>query len=329
MDRFHLFQEKLYQVNAENFNSIALDLFQIQAKGNPVYRRWIEILGIQPEKVASLLDIPFMPISFFKSQRIQTGHWDWKDEFTSSSTTGHSLSRHGIKDLVFYLNHAEKCFRSSFGPPAEYHILALLPSYLERQGSSLVAMLDHFIRISQSSYAGFFLNQTDKLLSQVDKLKGEGKKVMLWGVSFALLDLAEKHQPDLSHALVIETGGMKGRRKELTREELHGLLKSGLNVDRVFSEYGMTELYSQAYSKGSNCFYPPPWMKVIIRDVNDPFRKGLIHETGGINVIDLANFHSMAFLETEDLGRVYPDGSFEVLGRFDNSELRGCNLFMV
>jgi len=207
----------------------------------------------------------------------------------------------------------------------------LLPSYLERQGSSLIAMMDHFIRQSGSTYSSYYLYQVDKLLQDIEALRSkDSRKIILWGVSFALLDLAEQHAGiDLSHCLVFETGGMKGRRKEITRAELHTILREKLNVTGIFSEYGMTELLSQAYTRGQFLFTCPPWIKIIGRDITDPLSKGLLRETAGINVIDLANYQTISFIETEDLGKVYEDGTFEVLGRMDNSDVRGCNLMIV
>jgi hypothetical protein len=230
--------------------------------------------------------------------------------------------------MGFYLDHAVRCFEEFFGAITEYNFLALLPSYLERKDSSLVAMMDHFIKKSGSTSSGFYLSNISKLLDDLQNLKEQGRKTILWGVSFALLDLAENKKPDLSHCLVFETGGMKGRRIEITKQELHERLCEGLNVDQIYSEYGMTELLSQAYSKGASTLYCPPWMKVVGRDLSDPFQKGLLGETAGINVIDLANWHSIAFIETEDLGKVYTDGSFEIQGRIDNSDIRGCNLMV-
>jgi len=206
--------------------------------------------------------------------------------------------------------------------------MALLPSYLEREGSSLIAMMDYFIRESASPFSNFYLNNTDQLLGDLECLRTDNRKTILWGVSFALLDLIEKYELDLSHCLVFETGGMKGRRKEIIRAELHATLMERLNVTKIYSEYGMTELFSQAYTSGGQQFSCPPWMKVVARDVTDPFTLGLLGETSGINVIDLANWHTISFIETEDLGKVYADGSFEILGRLDNSDVRGCNLMM-
>ncbi|MEO5603590.1 MAG: hypothetical protein ABIR06_21900 [Cyclobacteriaceae bacterium] len=222
-----------------------------------------------------------------------------------------------------------RCFEQAFGNIADFQFLALLPSYLERHDSSLVVMMDYFIKRSQSPFSGFYLHDTAKLLLDLEKSKSSGlKKTILWGVTFALLDIAERYQPDLGHCLVFETGGMKGRRQEITRNELHTILGQAFQVEGIYSEYGMTELLSQAYSRGKNAFFCPPWMKIVVRDVTDPMLKGLLNETGGINVIDFANLDSIAFIETDDLGKVYADGSFEIMGRLDNSDVRGCNLLV-
>lgn len=234
-----------------------------------------------------------------------------------------------MPDISFYHDHSVRCFEHFFGPVENYHFLALLPSYLERNDSSLVSMMAYFIRQSGSDYSGFYLDNVEKMLADAGKLKRDAKrKTIVWGVTFALLDLAERFKPDLNHCLVFETGGMKGRRDEITRTELHETLRRGLHVDTVYSEYGMTELTSQCYTRGESRFFCPPWVRVIARDISDPFEKGLIGETGAINVVDLANWHSIGFIETEDLGRVEQDGSFEVLGRLDNSDVRGCNLLV-
>jgi phenylacetate-coenzyme A ligase PaaK-like adenylate-forming protein len=328
LDTFKNFERQIYSVNDRSFEDIALQLFRIQARHNSVYNSFVTHLGINPDKIHSLPAIPFLPIRFFKQFEIQTGQWAAQTVFGSSGTTGSATSRHLVKDLDFYLHHSLKNFEHFFGPISDYHFLALLPSYLERQDSSLVAMIDHLIKKTGSPYSGFYLDNIDILLKDLKKLKSSPKKTILWGVSFALLDLAEQHHPDLSHCLVFETGGMKGRRKEIIRAELHHTLKTGFNVSKVYSEYGMTELLSQSYSNGGECFFCPPWLKIIGRDPSDPLQKGLLNETSGINVIDLANWHSVAFIETEDLGKVSPDGGFEVLGRMDNSDVRGCNLLV-
>lgn len=322
------FEQQLYTVNDQSFNDIALKLFQFQARSNPVYSAYIRYLGINPDKIRSVDHIPFLPIAFFKNQEVKTGTWCPETTFTSSGTTGTVVSRHPVKDLRFYLEHAEKCFEFFFGRLTDYHFLALLPSYLERKDSSLVAMIDHFITQSQSPYSGFYLHNTGKLLEDLEKLRRDSRKTILWGVSFALLDLAEQYSPDLSHCLIVETGGMKGRRKEIVRNELHSLLCRHFRVNSIYSEYGMTELFSQAYTRGGNTFFCPPWMKVLGRDMTDPLQKGLQNETAGLNIIDLANWHSISFIETADIGKVFTDGSFEVLGRMDNSDVRGCNLMV-
>jgi hypothetical protein len=304
-------------------------MYRYQASENPVYKAYLNNLGFSVKEPGSILEIPFMPISFFKSHTIKTGAWLEKMRFSTSGTSGRATGVHHVQNLDFYLEHAEKCFNEFFGKLTNYHFLALLPSYLERQDSSLVAMINHFIKGSQSSFSGFYLHNTEQLLLDLEALKKDSsRKVILWGVTFALLDLAENVKPDLSHCIVFETGGMKGRRKEIVRHELHAALKKGLHVNDIYSEYGMTELLSQAYSKGFERFFCPPWMKIVGREITDPFQKGLLEETSGINIIDLANWHSMAFIETEDLGKVYADGSFEILGRMDNSDVRGCNLLV-
>ena len=326
METFKSFD--LYHFNEDAFRDIALSLFRFQVSGNPIYKAFVENLNIEPDSVEQLEDIPFLPISFFKQHSIKTGQWPTDAFFTSSGTTGMQTSTHEIQSLDFYLQHAEYNFMHFFGDLTHYHFLALLPSYLERKNSSLVAMMDHFIKRSGSPFSGFYLNNDAKLLRDLDSLKHSDRKTILWGVTFALLDIAEKHQMDLGHCMIFETGGMKGRRRELTREELHQILCHRFGVPSIYAEYGMTELLSQAYSIAENRFRCPPWMKIMGREITDPFQKGLLAETSGINVIDLANRHSIAFIETEDLGKVYHDGSFEVLGRMDNSDLRGCNLMV-
>ncbi len=328
MESFKSFTQKLYSVNDATFNDIALELFQFQASANPIYGAFIKHLGLSASEISSVGQIPFLPISFFKTHLIQTEQWVPETIFTSSGTTKNGFSKHAVPDLQFYLTHSVKCFEHFFGPVTNYHFLALLPSYLERQGSSLIAMMDYFMRQSNSADSAFYLNDYAGLVEKLGLLKNDTRKTILWGVSFALLDLAEKYALDLRHCMVFETGGMKGRRREITKNEMRDVLSAKINVKSLFSEYGMTELLSQAYSKDDNSFICPPWMRVICRDITDPQTKGLLSETGGINVIDLANWRTISFIETEDLGKVYPDGSFEVLGRLDNSDLRGCNLMI-
>ena len=320
------FEEDLYRVNDQNFEDIAFQLFKFQVEQNEVYRDFVTHL--RRRQVNSLEEIPFLPISFFKTHVIQTGTWIPETTFTSSGTTGQTTSRHPVNTLALYLENTERIFRQFFGPLENYHVLALLPSYLEREGSSLVAMADHFIRKSKSAYSGFYLNQFHALVEKLQELKRSDKKVVLLGVTFALLDLAEAYDLDLSHCLIMETGGMKGRRPELTREEAHRIICSRFNVSSILSEYGMTELLSQAYSFGEGRFLTPLTMKVLIRDITDPFDREPVGQTGAINVIDLANIYSCAFIETQDLGKIHQDGTFEVLGRMDNSDIRGCNLMV-
>ena len=329
METFKSFTSKLYTVNETSFQDIALELFHFQASNNPVYKAFIKHLGLSVHQVSSLEQVPFLPISFFKTKEVKTGQWIPQTTFTSSGTTNSNKSSHLVADLQFYLNHSRKCFEHFFGSVTAYHFLALLPSYLERQGSSLVSMMDHFIRESNSAHSDFYLNNYDGLIAKLEALKNDSRKTILWGVSFALLDLADQYKIDLSDCLVFETGGMKGRRVEITRLEMQDIVKDKLHVKTLFSEYGMTELLSQAYKTSENAYFQcPPWMKVIGRDLTDPLNKGLLSETAGINIIDLANWNTISFIETEDLGKVYADGTFEVLGRLDNSDLRGCNLMV-
>ncbi len=328
MNTFKSFESKLYTVNDHSFTDIALELFHFQASNNPVYHAFIKNLSIDIRSVKNLEQIPFLPISFFKHHLLKSGDWNPEVIFTSSGTGSSVASRHAVASMEFYLHHARRCFEFFFGSLTDFHLLALLPSYLERQGSSLIAMIDHFIKASSSAYSSFYLHDTDRLLGDIQRLHDDNRKILLWGVSFALLDLAEQCKVDLSRVLILETGGMKGRRREITRAELHQILTKTLRAGKIFSEYGMTELLSQAYTRGDERFVCPPWMRVLVRELTDPLEKGIKGQTGGINVIDLANIHSIAFIETEDLGKVYDDGTFEVLGRMDNSDIRGCNLLV-
>jgi hypothetical protein len=328
LNNFNGFKRKLYEVNDGSFDDIALETFRFQAVHNRVYAEFLSYLKTEPFEISTVEDIPFLPVSFFKRHAIQTESWNPQVIFTSSGTTGTAPSRHFVYNLPFYLEHSRKCFEHHFGPLTDFVFLALLPSYLEREGSSLIYMLDHFIKGSQSPDSGFYLRDLDSLLAKIEKLQNSSRKVVIWGVTFALLDLAEQFSPDLSRCMIVETGGMKGRRAEITREEFHQVMRSRLNATEIFSEYGMTELLSQAYSFEGSRFRNPPYMKVIGRDLSDPMQKGVTGENAGINVIDLANWHSISFIETEDQGRVHPDGTFEILGRIDNSDVRGCNLMI-
>jgi len=322
------FINNLLNSNEYNFESHAIELFRWQATYNNTYMSYLFHLGITDvASINKIEDIPFLPISFFKHHNIQSNEWEPQKVFESSGTTGMQTSKHLVKDLNFYHSHAQTLFENEFGSIKNMHVLALLPSYLERDNSSLVSMVQYFIEISGSSQSGFYLSNYDELVETLLKLKADNKNVILFGVTFALLELAEKYKVDLSHVTLIETGGMKGRREEVTRNELYKILNAALNFGHIYSEYGMTELLSQAYGENA-IFTLPNTMRVLIREVNDPFSVAAIGKTGGVNVIDLANVHTCAFIETQDLGRKNVDGTFEVLGRFDNSDLRGCNLLV-
>jgi len=323
------FRERLFNTNQSNFESFALEVFRWQVSENPIYRKFVSHLPIDPFGVKRLEDIPFIPIDFFKDHDIRTGDWRESLTFFSSGTTGSMQSKHKLDDPDFYRRSSRCIFESFYGPLSGFHIAALLPSYLEREGSSLVFMADYFIKKSKPTHSGFFLRDDERLLKTLDLLtKVNGKKLLL-GVTFALTDLAERHELDLSDFIVMETGGMKGKKREATRQEVHQLLKKKLKVKEIHSEYGMTEMMSQAYSSGGGIFLPPPWLRVLIRDVNDPFTFLEENKTGGINILDMANLHSCCFIETKDLGRKTGNGEeFEVLGRFDNSDVRGCNLLV-
>lgn len=304
-----------------------MEVFDYQYNNNNIYREFVNTLGINHKQVSDIAQIPFLPVEFFRNHRIVTGNSPFEMIFESSGTTGVQTAKHFITDLSLYEESFLKTFRLFYGDPEDYLIIALLPSYTEKENSSLVYMADKLIRKSHHPLSGFYKNNIDEMLGILRISKEQKQKILLLGVSFALLDLAEKYSPDLSSIIVMETGGMKGRRKELTRAELHTVLKDKFNISSVHSEYGMTELLSQAYSKGDGIFYCPPWMKVVIRDPQDPMALFPGYgRTGGINLIDLANINSCSFIATSDLGRVYDDGGFDILGRFDNSDIRGCNL---
>lgn len=330
METIKSFETDLYAINEQSFDKIALQLFRYQAEHNPIYQQYIGLLGISIDSVDNITKIPFLPISFFKNHLIKTGAWNTEATFASSGTTGSVTSRHPVYSIDAYLTLCEKTFQHYFGPLEAYHFIALLPSYLERSDSSLVLMIESFIKKSKSPHSQFYSHDHDAVVNAIKTIQASptSKKIILWGVTFALLDLVERYTVDLHNCLVFETGGMKGKRKETTRAELHSILKTGFNVEAIYSEYGMTELLSQAYTKGGNEFYCGSTMKVLAREVTDPLNVGLVGETGGLNIIDLANVHTIAFIAAEDLGKVYSDGSFEVLGRLDNTDVRGCNLLM-
>ncbi len=319
----------VFNISSENdFTDLTLEIFRYQAMHNPVYARWINELGVDYLSVNGLNEIPFLPISVFRNQKVLTGKHEPAKVFISSGTTAMTRSSHYVADLSIYERSLTTCFRKFYGEINEYAILALLPSYLEREGSSLVYMANRLIELSGSEMSGFFLDDYRSLVKRIKLLDDEGKKILLLGVSFALLDLAEYSKINLENHIVMETGGMKGRRKEITREELHSILKESFGLKSIHSEYGMTELLSQAYSGGGGIFKAPGWMKILIRDPHDPFSYYGHGRTGGVNIIDLANIYSCPFIETSDLGVSNPDGSFEIVGRFDNSDIRGCNLLL-
>ncbi len=313
------------QTQAE-FDTLALQVFRYQFKNNPVYRSFCDLLYKHPSDINSINDIPFLPIEFFKTHQILSSKDKVAEIFTSSGTTGSKTSKHLVTDLNIYEESFRKGFNHFYGNIDDYVVLALLPSYLERDGSSLIYMANDMITNSNHTESGFYLNNLEALKDVLLTLESQNKKTLLVGVSFALLDFIETHQLHLKNTIIMETGGMKGRRKEIIREELHQHLKKGFGVDYIHSEYGMTELLSQAYSKGNSRFKTPPWMQVLTRDTEDALTIQNHGKTGGINVIDLANINSCAFIATQDLGRVYADNTFEILGRFDNSDIRGCNL---
>lgn len=319
-------QEQIFgNHNEDDFKKIALQVFKFQYENNPLYQEFCQHLSKNSENVLSLEQIPFLPIQFFKTHSIKTTVFKEQQVFLSSGTTGANQSKHFVKDVSLYKQSFIKSFEYFYGKSENFVWLALLPSYMEREGSSLIYMAEYFV--AKNSESGFYLNDYEALINKLVELKKFQKKVVLLGVSFALLDLAEQFELDLSDVVVMETGGMKGRRKELTREELHAIYKQKLNISEVHSEYGMTELLSQAYSKGKGEFQTPPWMKVLIREVDNPLNYLENNRTGGVNVIDFANLYSCSFIATQDLGK--SDGnSFEILGRFDNSDLRGCNLLI-
>jgi len=315
-------------VTERDFEARALELFRYQYARNKVYRRFADLLGRTPDAVQGMEDIPFLPVAFFKTYEVVSAPPPYEAVFLSSGTTGMTPSRHFVKDLSLYEASFLHAFEHFYGPVTDWTVLALLPSYLEREGSSLVYMARELIRRSGKSESGFYLHDHARLRDTLLRLEDQERKTLLLGVSFALLDLAEKYRMHLHHTVVMETGGMKGRRREPVREELHTYLTQRLGTPAIHSEYGMTELLSQAYSKGQGLFRTPPWMKVLIYEPEDPLSYVRPGQSGGINIIDLANIHSCAFIATRDLGKIHPDGRFQVLGRFDNSDIRGCNLLV-
>jgi phenylacetate-coenzyme A ligase PaaK-like adenylate-forming protein len=314
--------------NDDELNAIALEVFRHQAKNCIVYKEFIAGMKIDADKITAVEQIPFLPVEFFKSHTIVSNTDAAEMVFSSSGTTGITTSRHVVTDVSWYEESFRRAFRLFYGDIEKYTILALLPSYLEREGSSLINMAEDMIRRSNNPDSGFYLYNYGELYHQLKKQQQAKKPTLLIGVTFALLDFVEQYTIDFPELIVMETGGMKGKRKEMIREELHETLCNGFGVDAIHSEYGMTELLSQAYSDGNGLFRIPPWMRIITRDTNDPMSLIKDGKTGGINIVDLANINSCSFIAVQDLGKVYADGSFEVLGRFDNADIRGCNLLI-
>jgi phenylacetate-coenzyme A ligase PaaK-like adenylate-forming protein len=313
----------------KEFEKITLKVFRHQYEHNQVYQDFCSLLKKDKTNVKSLEEIPFLPIQFFKSHAVLSTSNPIQETFTSSGTSGMISSKHLVTDLSLYEQSFRKAFSQFYGNSEDYVILALLPSYLEREGSSLIYMVNDLIESSNHPESGFYLHNYDELVQQLIKIDSSGQNVLLIGVTYALLDVVEKQTFQLKNTIIMETGGMKGKRKEIIREELHEILGNGFGVSAIHSEYGMTELLSQAYSLGNGIFECPPWMQILIRDTEDALTYVDFGKTGGINVIDLANINSCSFIATQDLGKKYPNHSFEVLGRFDSSDIRGCNLMVV
>ena len=313
----------------KQFEKIALKTFRFQHQNNLVYREFCDFLKTDVQKVKSLEQIPFLPIQFFKSHRVVSNENPIQETFTSSGTTGMTTSKHLVTEVRLYEESYRKGFSQFYGNIEDYVVLALLPSYLERKGSSLIYMVEDLIQMTNNPESGFYLHNHEELIEKLIRLDQSGQNVILIGVTYALLDLIEKHPFQLQNTIIMETGGMKGKRKEMIREELHEQLCQGFGVTAIHSEYGMTELLSQAYSVGNGVFECPSWMQILVRDTEDALTYVSDGKTGGINVIDLANINSCSFIATQDLGKKNPNNSFEVLGRFDNSDIRGCNLMVI
>jgi phenylacetate-coenzyme A ligase PaaK-like adenylate-forming protein len=319
--------DKVFRVKEGDFEALALESFRFQGENNPVYKDFLQALKIDPAHIRDITRIPFLPVRFFKSHDIKTTAFEPEIIFESSGTSGSINSLHPVKDISLYEESFTKGFELFFGPVKDWCLIGLLPSDLERKGSSLIYMMDKLIHLSEHPQSGFYLDEYEKLSAVLNELEKRQQKTLLIGVGFALLDFAERHSLPLRYTVVMETGGMKGRRKEMIREEVHTILKKAFSLDHIYSEYGMTELLSQAYSKGEGVFYCPPWMRILMRDEEDPFlvkRSG----SGTINVIDLANIYSCSFIATDDAGKLNAGGGFEVLGRIDGSDLRGCSLML-
>ena len=329
------FEKRVFAASPENFNGLAVELFNYQYANNPVYRQYCDALNTDVETVDAVEKIPFLPISFFKTHAVKTTVFETETVFESSGTTNTVNSKHFVKNTSIYRKSFNSCFEKFYGQPKNKCILGLLPSYLERNNSSLVLMIDELIKVSANELSGFYLYDHEKLHRTI--IHNELLKIptLLIGVTYALLDFAQQYPMQLRNTIVMETGGMKGRREEMTRAEVHRLLREQLSLSLVHSEYGMTELLSQAYSKGDGIFHAPPWMKILLRDEDDPFEINAASDakkksrTGVINIIDLANIYSCSFIATDDYGRLHYNESFEVLGRLDNSDIRGCSLMVL
>ncbi len=327
LENIENFKSKIFNsLSEEEFENLALEVFHFQMENNHIYAPYAALI-LKGETPNNIFEIPFLPIEFFKTEQVICKGMGIEELFISSGTTG-DKSKHLVSDIELYKASFRKSFELLYGDISEYCILALLPSYQENENSSLIFMVDDFISNSKHPKSGFYLDNLSELSEAIKDLESKGQKTILFGVTYALLDLAAQFPQKLEHTLIMETGGMKGRRKELLKEEMYQLLEEAFLTSNIHSEYGMTELLSQAYSKGNNIFQMPPWMKILIRDVNDPLSIIDNKKTGGINVIDLANIYSCPFIATQDLGKTFEDGSFSVLGRFSNADIRGCNLLV-
>ena len=320
------FLSQIFESNIIHFDELAIQLFKHQYSHNIVYQNYCNYLQVTPNTIKVANDIPFLPVQFFKTHEVKTGAFNAEVIFTSSTTTGTTPSKHFVKQHAIYEQSFLKAFHLFYGSPKQYAILALLPSYLERDGSSLIVMADKLIKESNKVESGFYLHNLEELEQAIISLKQQQTPILLLGVTFALLDFAEQFPLDLSDCIIMETGGMKGRRKEMIRSEVHEILTQNLKTAKIHSEYGMTELLSQAYSKGDGIYSCPPWMKIVLTNPNDPLETLTLNKTGLINIIDFANIHSCAFIQTSDIGKTNEDGTFEVLGRMDQSDVRGCSL---
>jgi len=319
--------DKIFNVDDKNFEQIAFEVFKFQYINNNIYKSYCDLLKKTPSNIGDISGIPFLPISFFKSHSVMcTKKYD--KVFHSSGTTNENLSKHYVSDIHIYEQSFLKNFIDNYGDPKDYVILGLLTNYMENENSSLIYMVNNLIELSESNDSGFFLKEYDFIIEKMKSLARENKKIILVGVSYALLDLTESKNLNFENTIIIETGGMKGRRREMIKKELHETLKERTGLKKIHSEYGMTELLSQAYSKGDGIFSCPNWMRVFIRDINDPNFLYSNNKSGGINIIDLANINSCSFIATEDMGSLHKNGNFEIMGRIDHTDTRGCNLLV-